>query len=54
MTQSCVLFDGNVGRKLQTLLFGRDLFLIPSMAIIIAVLIIMRRKIEAAGGGDHD
>lgn len=36
------------------LLFGRDLFLIPSMAIIIAVLIIMRRKIEAAGGGDHD
>ena len=36
------------------LLFGRDLFLIPSMAIIIAVLIIMRRKIEAGGGGDHD
>ena len=36
------------------LLFGRDLFLIPSMAIIIAVLIVMRRKIEAAGGGDHD
>ncbi len=28
------------------ILFGRDLFLIPAMIIIIAVLIIMRRKIE--------
>ena len=32
------------------LLFGRDLFLIPAMVIIIAVLTVMRRRIEAAGG----
>ena len=36
------------------LLFGKDLFLIPAMAVIIVVLIIMRKKIEAAGGADHD
>ena len=35
------------------LLFGRDLFLIPAMVIIIAVLTVMRRKIAAAGGGAH-
>ena len=32
------------------LVFGRDLFLIPAMIIIIAVLTIMRRKIESNGG----
>ena len=36
------------------LLFGKDLFLIPAMAVIIVVLIVMRKKIEAAGGADHD
>ena len=35
------------------LVFGRDLFLIPAMIIIIAVLSIMRRKIEAIGGVDN-
>ena len=35
------------------LLFGRDLFLIPAMVIIIAVLTVMRRKIEAVGGEAH-
>lgn len=35
------------------LLFGRELFLIPAMVIIIAVLTVMRRKIEAAGGEAH-
>ena len=34
------------------LLFGKDLFLIPAMVIIIGVLIIMRRKIEEKGGGE--
>ena len=36
------------------LLFGRDLFLIPAMVILIAVLTVMRRRIEAAGGGAHE
>lgn len=36
------------------ILFGRDLFLIPAMAIIIAVLTLMRRRIEAAGGEAHE
>lgn len=35
-------------------LFGRDLFLIPAMTIIIIVLTVMRRKIEAAGGEAHE
>ena len=35
------------------ILFGRDLFLIPAMVIIIAVLMVMRRKIEAVGGEAH-
>lgn len=30
--------------------FGRDLFLIPAMVIIIAVLTVMRSRIDAAGG----
>ena len=34
------------------LLFGRDLFLIPAMVIIIGVLIMMRRKIEEEGEED--
>ena len=32
------------------LLFGRDLFLIPAMIIIVGTLIVMRKKIEANGG----
>ena len=36
------------------LLFGKDMFLIPAMAVIIVVLIVMRKKIEAAGGADHN
>ncbi len=32
------------------ILFGRDLFLIPAMIIIIGTLIIMRGRIETAGG----
>lgn len=35
------------------ILFGRDLFLIPAMVIIIAVLTVVRRKIEAVGGEAH-
>ncbi len=34
------------------IVFGRDLFLIPSMIIIIAVLTVMRSRIE--NGGDDD
>ena len=30
------------------LVFGRDYFLIPAMVVIIAVLLVMRKKIEAA------
>lgn len=36
------------------ILFGRDIFLIPAMVIIIAVLTIMRSKIESSGGDDCD
>lgn len=32
------------------ILFGRDLFLIPAMIIIIGTLVVMRRKIETVGG----
>ena len=34
------------------LIFGRELFLIPAMVIIIGVLTVMRRKIEDGGGTD--
>lgn len=34
-------------------LFGRDLFLIPAMAVIILVLTLLRGRIEAAGGEAH-
>ena len=33
------------------LLFGPDVFLIPAMIIIMGTLIVMRKKIEAEGGG---
>ena len=36
------------------ILFGRDLFLIPAMVIIIVVLTVMRSKIETAGGEAHE
>ncbi|MBE6019989.1 MAG: branched-chain amino acid transporter AzlC [Clostridiales bacterium] len=36
------------------LLFGRDLFLIPAMVIIITVLMLMRGRIEAPGGDGND
>ncbi len=36
------------------IIFGRDLFLIPSMIIIIAVLTVMRKKIETETGGAAD
>lgn len=36
------------------IVFGRDLFLIPAMVIIIAVLTVMRSRIDAAGGDDSD
>lgn len=36
------------------IVFGRDLFLIPAMIIIIAVLTVMRRKIEETGGAEDD
>ncbi|MCR5795211.1 MAG: AzlC family ABC transporter permease [Solobacterium sp.] len=32
------------------ILFGHDLFLIPAMLIIVTTLIVMRKKIETAGG----
>lgn len=35
-------------------LFGRDLFLIPAMVIILAVLTIMRRRIEAEVATEND
>lgn len=36
------------------IVFGRDLFLIPAMIIIIAVLTIMRSRIENAGGKEDE
>ena len=36
------------------LVFGRDIFLIPAMIIIIAVLTAARSRIEPAGGESHD
>ena len=36
------------------ILFGRDLFLIPAMVIIIVVLTVMRSKIKTAGGEAHE
>ena len=36
------------------LIFGREIFLIPAMLIILGVLLIMRKKIEAAEGPVHD
>ena len=36
------------------LIFGRDIFLIPAMIIIIAVLTAARSRIEPAGGESHD
>ena len=41
---------GITATLLSRILFGRDLFLIPAMVIILGVLILMREKIEAAGG----
>lgn len=35
------------------ILFGRDLFLIPAMIIIVGTLIVMRKKIESAGGENN-
>ena len=35
-------------------LFGRDLFLIPAMVIILGVLTVMRKKIEAEGAVQND
>ena len=36
------------------ILFGRDIFLIPAMVIIIGVLTVARGKIEPAGGEHRD
>jgi len=36
------------------MLFGRDLFLIPAMVIILATLTVMRKKIEAEGATKND
>jgi len=36
------------------IIFGRDLFLIPAMVIIIAALTVMRGRIETQGGDDRD
>ena len=44
---------GVLATLLCRLVFGRDLFLIPAMIIIIAVLTIMRKKIEEKEGEDH-
>ncbi|MBR4375850.1 MAG: AzlC family ABC transporter permease [Spirochaetia bacterium] len=43
---------GVVATLVCRLLFGRELFLIPAMVIIIGVLTLMRRKIEAEGGNN--
>ena len=36
------------------IIFGRDIFLIPAMIIIIGVLTAARGRIEPAGGESHD
>ena len=41
---------GLTATLLCRLLFGPDLFLIPAMVIIVGTLIVMRKKIESAGG----
>ncbi len=41
---------GIAATLLCRIIFGRDLFLIPAMVIILGILILMREKIEAAGG----
>ena len=45
---------GLVATFLCRLIFGRDLFLIPAMIIIIAVLTVTRKKIEETGGAADD
>lgn len=42
---------GLVATLLCRILFGKDIFLIPAMIIIIGVLIIMRKRIEENGEG---
>lgn len=44
---------GVVATLLCRVLFGRDYFLIPAMFIIIGVITIMRKKIEAEGGATN-
>ena len=36
------------------IIFGREIFLIPAMVIIIAVLTVMRNRIETTGGDDDE
>lgn len=43
---------GVVSTLVCRLLFGRELFLIPAMVIIIGILTLMRKKIEAEGGNN--
>lgn len=45
---------GVVATLVCRLLFGRDIFLIPAMIIIIAVLTAARGRIEPEGGETHD
>ena len=45
---------GLTATLLCRILFGRDLFLIPAMVIIIGALTVMRNRIETAGGTEDD
>ena len=45
---------GLVATLLCRILFGKDIFLIPAMIIIIGVLIIMRKRIEENGKGAEE
>ena len=45
---------GVAATLLCRIIFGREIFLIPAMVIIIAVLTVMRNRIETTGGDDDE
>ena len=45
---------GVAATLLCRIIFGREIFLIPAMVIIIAVLTVMRNRIETTGGDDGE
>ena len=46
LSQANIIANG----QMYDALFGRDMFLIPAMIIILGTLIVMRKKLEAEGG----